>query len=312
MIISSVVMSVPPGVDPPESGRRSRRESGGVTVRLAKIAARIPRGTSDLWQNVSMSESIVFAPLDDGVATVTINEPQTRNALSLSVMNDLIDTFAEVADRTDVRAVILRTAGHVFSSGHDLTEIRGADFETQQKTFEACSELMLLIQRIPQPVIAEVQGVATAAGCQLVATCDLAVAGESARFATPGVKIGLFCSTPMVALSRAVPAKQAMRMLLTGDFVSADQALGYGLVSDVVADDELESATLELARKVAGASSATVAIGKAAFYEQRELPVDQAYERMSQVMAHNAVAADAQEGIEAFLSKRDPQWQHRG
>jgi enoyl-CoA hydratase/carnithine racemase len=258
-----------------------------------------------------MSESIVFAQADDGVAFVTINEPATRNALSLSVMNDLIDTLAEAAERTDVRAVVLTTAGHVFSSGHNLGEIRGADLETQQEIFDACSRLMLLIQQIPQPVIAQVQGVATAAGCQLVATCDLAVAAASARFATPGVKIGLFCSTPMVALSRAVPAKTAMRMLLTGDFVSAEDALRFGLVSDVVADDELETATLELARKVASASSATVAIGKAAFYEQRELPVAAAYERMSQVMAHNAVAVDAQEGIDAFLTKREPQWRHR-
>ncbi|WP_181275045.1 enoyl-CoA hydratase [Brevibacterium oceani] len=258
-----------------------------------------------------MSESIVFAPADDGVATVTINEPNTRNALSLSVMNDLIDTFAEVARRTDVRAVVLSTASHVFSSGHHLGEIRGADLETQQEIFDACSRLMQIIQHIPQPVIAQVQGVATAAGCQLVATCDLAVAAASARFATPGVKIGLFCSTPMVALSRAVPAKTAMRMLLTGDFVSAEDALRFGLVSDVVADDELETATLDLARKVASASSATVAIGKAAFYEQRELPVVEAYARMSEVMAHNAVAADAQEGIDAFLTKREPQWRHR-
>jgi enoyl-CoA hydratase/carnithine racemase len=258
-----------------------------------------------------MSESIVFAQADDGVATVTINEPNTRNALSLSVMNDLIDTFAEAARRTDVRAVILSTAGHVFSSGHNLGEIRGAELETQQEIFDACSRLMQIIQQIPQPVIAQVQGVATAAGCQLVATCDLAVAAASARFATPGVKIGLFCSTPTVALSRAVPAKTAMRMLLTGDFVSAEDALRFGLVSDVVADDELETATLALARKVASASSATVATGKAAFYEQRELPVAEAYARMSQVMAHNAVAADAQEGIDAFLTKREPQWRHR-
>lgn len=260
-----------------------------------------------------MSDSIVFSLLDDdGVASVTINEPETRNALSRSVMAELSDTLAELGRRTDVRVVILRTAGHVFSSGHDLKEIRGADLETQQATFAACAELMQTIQAIPQPVIAEVQGVATAAGCQLVAGCDLAVAARSARFATPGVKIGLFCSTPMVALSRAVPAKTAMRMLLTGEFLSAEDALGFGLISDLVADEELESATLELARTVASASSATVAIGKAAFYEQRELPLAEAYERMSQVMAENAIAADAQEGIDAFLGKREPHWRHRG
>ena len=223
-------------------------------------------------------------------------------------MEDLIDTSP--SGRTPMCARSSWRPPAVFSSV-SLTEIRGADNETQQTTFDACARLMQLIQTIPQPVIAQVQGVATAAGCQLVATCDLAVAAESARFATPGVKIGLFCSTPMVALSRAVPAKQAMRMLLTGDFVSAEDALKYGLVSDVVADADLESATLELARKVASASSATVAVGKAAFYEQRELPVADAYARMSQVMADNAVAADAQEGIDAFLTKRQPQWQHR-
>ena len=258
-----------------------------------------------------MSESIVVAPLDDGVVAVTINAAETRNALSRDLMRSLIDTLAEVGRRSEVRAVVLRTAGHVFSSGHDLKEVRGAGPDDQQEIFAVCSELMQLIQRIPQPVIAEVQGVATAAGCQLVASCDLAVAAASARFATPGVKIGLFCSTPMVALSRAVPEKQAMRMLLTGDFVTAEDALKFGLVSDVVADADLESATLELALKVASASSATVALGKAAFYEQRELPVADAYARMSQVMADNAVAADAQEGIDAFLTKREPQWQHR-
>ena len=174
-------------------------------------------GPTILWQNAVMSTSIVLFVADDAVAMISINEPETRNALSRSVMNELIGTLAEVGQRTDVRAVILATAGHVFSSGHDLKEIRGAELESQQETFALCSELMQLIQSIPQPVIAQVQGVATAAGCQLVASCDLAVAAHSARFATPGVKIGLFCSTPMVALTRAVPAKTAMRMLLTGD-----------------------------------------------------------------------------------------------
>ena len=258
-----------------------------------------------------MSDSVVFSLADDAVALVSINEPETRNALSLQVMNDLIDTLAEVGARTDIRAVILRTAGHVFSSGHDLKEIRGSELAAQQEIFDACSRLMQLIQQIPQPVLAQVQGVATAAGAQLVASCDLAVAAQSARFATPGVKIGLFCSTPMVALTRAVPAKVAMRMLLTGDFITSAEALAFGLVSDVVPDEELETATVELASKVASASSATVAIGKRAFYEQRDLPLADAYARMSETMAKNAVAADAQEGIDAFLSRREPHWQHR-
>src|SRR5699024_8741304 len=264
-----------------------------------------------------MSESIVVAPLDDGVVAVTIDAAETRNALSRHIMRSLIDTLAEVGRDTDVRAVILRTAGHVFSSGHDLKEIRGADPDDQQELFAICSELMQLIQRIPQPVIAQVQGVATAAGCQLAASCDLAVAAASARFATPGVRIGLFCSTPVVSLSRAVPAEPARRMLLPGDFLAGDQARNFGPVaavadSDVVDDDELEDATEALAHRVASVSAATVAIGKSAFYEQRELPVDEAYERMSQVMAHNAVTVDAQEGIDAFLSKREPRWRHRG
>src|SRR5699024_3797920 len=217
-----------------------------------------------------MSESTVVAPLDDGVVAVTIDAAETRNALSRHIMRSLIDTLAEVWRDTDVRAVILRTAGHVFSSGHDLKEIRGADPDDQQELFAICSELMQLIQRIPQPVIAQVQGVATAAGCQLVASCDLAVAAASARFATPGVRIRLFCSTPMVALSRAVNRKMAMRMLLTGEAISAEDALAHGLVSHVVPDDELDSTVSAVAQQVASASAATVAIGKRAFYEQLE------------------------------------------
>lgn len=258
-----------------------------------------------------MSTDLVTVDTTHAVTTITIEQPQTRNALSLPVMEALIEALEDVGARTDVHAVILATAGHVFSSGHDLAEIQAADVEEQQRIFSGCSRLMLLLQQIPQPVIARVQGVATAAGCQLVATCDLAVAASSARFATPGVRIGLFCSTPMVALSRAVHRKQAMRMLLTGDMVPAEQALAMGLVSDVVADEDLVSATDELARKVAGASAATVAVGKRAFYDQIDLPIEQAYEAMTTVMVDNSSSPDAQEGIGAFLDKREPAWQHR-
>lgn len=258
-----------------------------------------------------MSEDTVILTVEDTVATVTLNHPATRNALSLELMRALISTFRELGERPDVHAIVLAAAGHVFSSGHDLKEVSAADHAGQQEIFGTCSELMLLIQEIPQPVIARVQGVATAAGCQLVATCDLAVASQEARFGTPGVRIGLFCSTPMVALSRAVDRKTAMRMLLTGDMLSAEQALAHGLVSDVADPAELESAAAALAAQVTQASSATVAIGKRAFYEQIHLPTAEAYARMSTVMADNAVMPDAREGIDAFLTKREPRWQHR-
>lgn len=253
----------------------------------------------------------VTVTVKGAVALVMIDAAPTRNALSMPVMGALIDALTEIGERTDVHAVVLSSAGHVFCSGHDLKEIRGVDHARQHEIFARCSELMLLIQSIPQPVIAAVQGVATAAGCQLVATCDLAVAAESARFGTPGVRIGLFCSTPMVALSRAVPRKTAMRMLMTGDLLDAREALSFGLVSHVVGDDELAAAASEVAQTVAEASAATVAIGKEAFYQQIHLDTPSAYAQMSETMAANAVMPDAQEGIDAFLTKRQPQWQHR-
>lgn len=257
------------------------------------------------------TDTTVRVTVENTMATVLIDSLKTRNALSVPVMTDLIDAFTTLGERSDVHAIILKTAGHVFSSGHDLKEIRGAGLATQQHIFDLCSQLMLLIQRIPQPVIAQVQGVATAAGCQLVATCDLAVAATSAKFGTPGVKIGLFCSTPQVALSRAVPRKTALRMLLTGELLNANEALNFGLVSHVVSDEELEDATRAVAQSVAKASSATVAVGKRGFYEQINLSTEDAYAHRAQVMANNAVGHDAQEGIDAFLTKREPQWQNR-
>ncbi len=241
-------------------------------------------------------------------AVLTLNRPQRRNALSLALMLELVVALNEIAARADTRAVILAAAGKVFCSGHDLSEMTGRDLAEYRRIFDVCSQLMLKIQAIPQPVIAEVQGVATAAGCQLVAACDLAIAAEDAWFATPGVKIGLFCTTPMVALTRAVGRKRALEMLLTGDPVPAHAAAEWGLINRAVPRDKLTAATRELAAKVAEASPLVVSIGKEAFYSQIDLDQSKAYAYAKEVMSMNALAADAQEGISAFLGKRAPCW----
>ncbi|NNJ12661.1 enoyl-CoA hydratase [Chloroflexales bacterium ZM16-3] len=242
------------------------------------------------------------------LAFVTMNRPQRRNALSLEHMQELLACFKEIGVDTGVGAVILSGNGPAFCAGHDLSEMTGQEPEFYSQLFGVCTELMEMIQSIPQPVIAQVHGVATAAGCQLVATCDLVVAAGSARFATPGVKIGLFCSTPMVALSRAVPAKLALEMLLTGELISAEAAREAGLVNRVVAADELAATTRALAEKILAASATVVGLGKQAFYRQLSMPQHEAYAYTRQVMADNASLADAQEGICAFLEKRPPQW----
>ena len=246
---------------------------------------------------------------DGPVATITLNRPQRRNALSLGLMRELLDCLDAVAARPrEVRAVVLAAAGEVFSSGHDLKELSGGEEAAYRELFAVCSTLMQRLQTIPQPVIAAVQGLATAAGCQLVCSCDLAVASERAAFATPGVKIGLFCSTPMVALTRAVGRKRAMEMLLTGRVIDAATAAAWGIVNYVVAHETLAAEAHRLAAEIAAASAATVAIGKRAFYSQIDLDQAAAYEYASQVMTQNAQAADAQEGIAAFLAKRPPCW----
>jgi enoyl-CoA hydratase/carnithine racemase len=245
------------------------------------------------------------------VAVVTLNRPEKRNALSLELMLELIAALGEIGRSTEARAVILAAAGKVFCSGHDLGQMTGRDITEYRRIFDVCSELMMKIQAIPQPVIAEVQGVATAAGCQLVAACDLAISSEAASFATPGVKIGLFCTTPMVALTRAIGRKRALQMLLTGEMVDAHRAAEWGLVNSVVAAAELSSATRALATKVAEASSLVVAIGKQAFYTQIDLDTEKAYAYAKEVMSMNAMAADAQEGIGAFLGKRKACWTGR-
>jgi enoyl-CoA hydratase/carnithine racemase len=242
------------------------------------------------------------------VAILTLNRPERRNALSLELMRDLLAALEEIARDREVRAVILAAAGKVFSSGHDLSQMTGRGLTDYREIFDVCSDLMQALQRIPQPVIAEVQGLATAAGCQLVASCDLAIAAEDAGFATPGVKIGLFCTTPMVALTRAVGRKRALQMLLTGEVVPARTAADWGLVNQVVAAAELRTAALALAARIAAASPLTVSLGKQAFYTQIDLDQPKAYSYAKEVMSMNAMAADAQEGIGAFLAKRAPCW----
>jgi enoyl-CoA hydratase/carnithine racemase len=245
---------------------------------------------------------------DGHLAFVTMNRPEKRNALSIAHMQELTACFNEIgADRT-IAVVILRGNGPVFSAGHDLSEMIGQSEAFYQHEFAVCTDLMQTIMAIPQPVIAQVQGIATAAGCQLVATCDLVVAAEEARFATPGVKIGLFCSTPMVALSRVIGRKRALEMLLTGEFMGAVEARTAGLVNRVVPVAELGSSTRALAEQIASASPLVVGIGKQAFYRQLDLPIHEAYTYASGVMTANATLADAQEGMCAFLEKRKPTW----
>lgn len=248
----------------------------------------------------------ILVERDGATAVVTLNRPERRNALSLDMLQELTD--AARAIEPDARAVVLRGAGPAFSAGHDISEMQGKDPAFYRKLFEACTTLMETLQDLAQPVIAQVHGIATAAGCQLAASCDVVVAAQEARFATPGVRIGLFCSTPMVALSRAVGSKRAMEMLLTGDPISAQEALAYGLVSRVVPAAELESAVRALAAKIASSSPLVVAIGKRAFWRQLQMPQPLAYDYAQDVMSLNAAAADAQEGMSAFLEKRPAQW----
>ena len=241
-------------------------------------------------------------------AVLTLNRPERRNALSLALMQELIAALDEIGRAREARAVILAAAGKVFCSGHDLSEMTGRNINEYREIFNVCTELMTKVQSIPQPVIAEVQGVATAAGCQLVAACDLAIASEAAAFATPGVKIGLFCTTPMVALTRAIGRKRALQMLLTGEMIDARTAADWGLVNQAVPAADLSAATRSMAAKVAEASSLVVGLGKQAFYTQIDLDQPKAYAYAKEVMSMNALAADAQEGIGAFLGKRPPCW----
>jgi len=248
---------------------------------------------------------------DGPICKIVIDRPERRNALSLGLMRELISELNEAGRDSSTRAIILASTGPVFCSGHDLKELRGRTIAEYREIFDVCTHLMQTIQKVPQPVIAQVQGMATAARCQLVATCDLVVASETATFATPGVRIGLFCTTPMVALTRAVGRKRAMEMLLTGCPVDARTAADWGLVNRVVHADALESETLALAARIADASGFTIATGKQAFYAQIDLSQDKAYAHAKEVMTLNALAEDAEEGIGSFLEKRPACWKHR-
>jgi enoyl-CoA hydratase/carnithine racemase len=258
------------------------------------------------------NEPILLRDDSGPVARLTLNRPEARNALSVSLMSALQEALDAIACDDAVRVVVVAANGPAFCAGHDMRELRADPRrEMYEALFAQCSRLMTTILRLPKPVIARVHGTATAAGCQLVATCDLAVASKNAQFATPGVNIGLFCSTPMVALTRAVSRKAAMEMLLTGDPIDAAQAQRLGLVNQVVDANALDTTVTELATKIASKSRHVVAIGKEAFYRQIELGVDDAYTYASAVMTRNMLAADAREGIDAFLAKRKPTWEDR-
>lgn len=244
----------------------------------------------------------------DGIAILTLNNPDRRNALSSVMLAELKAALDRIKEDSTVRVVVLQSKGPVFSSGHDLRELVDGDAESYAGVFAACTSVMEAIRLLPQPVIAEVQGLATAAGCQLVATCDLAIASDTASFATPGVQIGLFCTTPGVAVSRAVRGKKAMEMLLTGAPVPAREAVEYGLINRAVPAERLEEEVMTLARQISAASAYSVALGKAAFHRQREMDIPAAYGMAEKVMVENLLAADAKEGITAFLEKRTPNW----
>ena len=251
----------------------------------------------------------ILVKQDGPVTRLLLDRPQHRNPLSLAMMGEVIEALAGIDP--DSRVVVISGEGPAFSAGHDLSEMVGADLDLLTRLFERCTEMMEAVQATPQPVIARVHGVATAAGCQLVASCDLAVAADSARFATPGVKIGLFCSTPMVPLTRAIGRKRAMEMLLTGEFIDAATASDWGLVNRVVPESELDATIDQLVEAIVRSSQLVVGIGKRAFYDQIALDQHAAYEHTKSVMIANATLDDAQEGMSAFLEKRKPDWKNR-
>ncbi len=264
-----------------------------------------------------MTDDILLRNDTDAIATLTLNTPKSLNALSDAMLAALKAQFESLAQDENIRVVILKGAGKVFCAGHDLKEMTaGRQAEDKGRAyfsdlFSRCAEVMLMIRNLPQPVIAQAHGIATAAGCQLVATCDLAVAADDTRFGVNGVNIGLFCSTPMVALSRNVPAKQAFEMLTTGQFILADKAVSVGLINKSVPLEELDAATMELATLLASKLTAAVRMGKKGFYQQIEMPIEEAYAYTGAVMAENMMLRDTAEGVSAFLEKRKPDW-HRG
>ncbi len=263
-------------------------------------------------------ESILLEDLNDiGIFRLTLNDIDNKNTLSESMMHKLIEAISKASKDNSVKLIVIASTGNVFCSGHNLKEIneaKKADDKGESyylDLFKICSELMQSIINCPKPVIAEVNGIATAAGCQLVASCDLAIASDSSKFATPGVNIGLFCSTPMVAISRNISKKDSMKMLLTGDMISADEAKRISLINDCVPDDQLTKSVMDLAKNISEKSQAVLKIGKEAFYKQSQLNIEDAYEYTSMVMTQNMLIDDASEGINAFLEKRNPKWRNK-
>ncbi|MDB9762111.1 enoyl-CoA hydratase [Alphaproteobacteria bacterium] len=243
------------------------------------------------------------------IAVLTLNRPKQQNALSSELMKELLKKLNSIEDNKKIKVVTIFSNGKNFCAGHDLKELKIDKSEERfKKIFELCSELMLRIVKLSKPVIAGVQGIATAAGCQLVASCDLAIASNNSKFATPGVNIGLFCSTPMVAVSRNVNRKQTMEMLLLGEFIAPPKAQEIGLINKIVSDKDLKKETIKMAKVIASKSPTTVAIGKEAFYKQLEMNIEEAYKYTSKVMSRNMIEKDAQEGISAFIENRDPKW----
>ncbi|UCG80996.1 MAG: enoyl-CoA hydratase [Desulfobacterales bacterium] len=258
-----------------------------------------------------MSYDCLKFDMEDGIGSITLNRPEKRNALSLELLKELNALLTSISGNSDVRVVIIKGEGKVFCAGHDISQLVNHEMTFYREIFDICWEVMEKIQRLPQPVIAQVHGVATAAGCQLVAACDLSVAEEGALFGTPGVKIGLFCTTPGVPLVRAIGRKRALEMLVTGRMISAHEAERYGLINKIVPVDRLSAETMALAQKIAEASPFVLSIGKAAFYAQVNLSDSRAYGYAKEVMVTNLFAEDAQEGLSAFLEKRKPTWKGR-
>src|SRR5437764_2319856 len=291
--------------------RASAPPAGGALATIA-VEQLVSRAAREYVVGVSSLPDTDYRNLlitrEGSAARIVLNRPDKRNALSLELMEELIAALREVSAERANRVIVIEGAGSAFSAGHDLSEMIGREEAFLAHLFDRCSVMMETIHEVPQPVIAKVHGIATAAGCQLVAACDLAIAAEGTRFATPGVKIGLFCSTPMVPVSRAIGRKRAMQMLLTGEPIDAATANDWGLVNRVVPAEELEGAVLELVGSIARSSAYTVATGKHAFYSQIDRAEGEAYERCGFVMTENAIAHDAQEGMTAFLEKREPVW----
>tara|TARA_R110000782_G_scaffold178962_3_gene269795 strand:- start:3927 stop:4730 length:804 start_codon:yes stop_codon:yes gene_type:complete len=259
--------------------------------------------------NNSFNDEMLLLDVDAGICKITLNRPGQYNALSVEFLTVLQNALDGIAANKAIQVVIIAANGKAFCAGHDLKEMRSSDDrEFHQSLFSQCGRMMQTINKLPQPVIAQVNGIATAAGCQLVATCDLAVAADNARFAVSGINVGLFCSTPAVPLSRNMHRKQAMQMLLTGEFIDAKTAQQYGLINEIVSVDQLESATLELARKITGKSPLAIEMGKKLFYQQLNLDLNAAYEIASETMTCNMDSEDAREGIDAFIEKRQPEW----